>query len=46
MGKGINAGFALVVFDAEPLKPDSAGIHVWLRARSQDRWFRQLVCFP
>lgn len=25
MGELINAGFALVAFDAEPLKPESAG---------------------
>jgi hypothetical protein len=46
MGKSIDAGAWLIAFDAEPQFPDGAEIHVWLRTRSRNRWFRQVVCRP
>ncbi|WP_095101663.1 hypothetical protein [Pseudomonas sp. Irchel 3A5] len=46
MGKVVDAGSCLIAFDAEPQSRDSAEIHVWLRNRSRDSWFRQVVCRP
>jgi len=44
MGKSIASSDCLIAFDAEPPLPDSAGVHLWLRSRTRDRWVRQLLC--
>ncbi|WP_439878391.1 hypothetical protein [Pseudomonas prosekii] len=44
MGRAIDAGIALVAFDAEPDELGTAAIHVWLRSRTMDRWVTQVIC--
>lgn len=38
LGKLIDAGCALVATDAAPADPARAGLHIWLRTRTTDRW--------
>ncbi|WP_248802930.1 hypothetical protein [Pseudomonas sp. MWU13-2100] len=46
MGKAIDGGACLIAFDAEPQFSESAEIHIWLRTRGRDSWFRQIICRP
>lgn len=44
MGKALDAGVALIAFDAAPEQTGTAAIHVWLRTRTIDRWLTQVIC--
>lgn len=44
MGRVMATGQTLLAFDAEPQEPGSASVHVWLRTRTAERWFTQVIC--